>query len=88
MSEEEKKALKAIKSLEEAFKQWIEKIKEILQKIQTAIKQALCKHEEVESFTPKTKFSRISGETIYIRCVRCGKIIDKITYDYKGFGYK
>lgn len=32
MSEEEKKALKAIKSIEEAFKQWIEKIKEILQK--------------------------------------------------------
>ncbi len=32
MSEEEKKALKAIKSIEEAFKQWIEKNKRDLTK--------------------------------------------------------
>lgn len=65
-------------------------LKKLAAKIRQAfnIRQALCKHKETEKVVQDSVFKRISGETVYIRCKKCGKILDSINYEYEGFGYK
>lgn len=74
--------------MEKSLKKLAAKIRQAFKKLIITIRQALCKHKETEKVVQDSVFKRISGETVYIRCVRCGNIIDKITYDYEGFGYK
>ena len=57
-------------------------------KLAITIRQALCKHKETEKVVENSVFKRISGETVYVRCKKCGKILDSINYEYEGLGYK
>lgn len=74
--------------MEKSLKKLAEKIRQAFKKLIITIRQALCLHKETEKVVKDSVFKRISGETVYIRCKKCGKILDSINYEYEGFGYK
>lgn len=74
--------------MKKALKKLITKIRKAFKKLVITIRQALCKHKETEKVVENSVFKRISGETVYIRCKKCGKILDSINYEYEGLGYK
>lgn len=74
--------------MEKALKKLIAKTRKTFKKLAITIRQALCKHKETEKVVENSLFKRISGETVYIRCKKCEKILDSINYEYEGFGYK
>lgn len=70
------------------IKKAINNLRKFLEVLTRKIKQGLCRHKETEMVKPVTVFHRISGETVYKRCKKCGKILDSISYEYEGAGYK
>lgn len=74
--------------MEKPLKKLIAKIRKAFKRVAITIRQALCKHKETEKVVENSVFKRISGETVYVRCKRCGKILDSINYEYEGLGYK
>lgn len=74
--------------MEKALKKLAAKIRKAFKRLAITIRQALCKHKETEKVVENSVFKRISGETVYVRCKRCGKILDSINYEYEGLGYK
>lgn len=74
--------------MEKELKKLMAKIRQAFKKLIIAIRQALCKHKETEKVVKDSVLKRISGETVYIRCKKCGKILGSINYEYEGFGYK
>ena len=74
--------------MEKALKKLITKIRKAFKRLAITIRQALCKHKETEKVVENSVFKRISGETVYVRCKKCGKILDSINYEYEGLGYK
>lgn len=57
--------------------------------IKTRIKQRFCSHE-AQWMRKNDMFFNLRGETHYLVCKKCGKILDErfMEYDYDGKGFK
>ncbi len=53
------------------------------------LKQIFCRHRKTDWYLKKgTGLQAISGETRYLVCERCGKIVDTSFHRYEGGGFK
>ena len=52
------------------------------EKIKWFFKRLFCKHKECSWCRNIDLFQRISGETHYLVCQKCGKIVDTKTFIY------
>jgi len=51
------------------------------------IKQLFCKHDW-EVCRQNSMFYCISGEQLYKRCKKCGKVVEYIYREFEGAGYR
>lgn len=53
------------------------------------LRQMLCRHKwEICRKVNEFGFASISGEQLYKRCPKCGKVKEHIFREYEGMGYK
>lgn len=54
------------------------------------ISQLLCKHKNKGWYNRPSDsgYSNIRGEVRYFICEDCGKIIDRVFFEYEGMGFK
>ena len=54
------------------------------------ISQLFCKHKNKDWYKlpSKSGYSSLRGDTRYLICEDCGKVITKVFYEYEGIGYK
>lgn len=50
-------------------------------------KRLFCKHDW-EIVREKSMFFSLYGEQLYLRCKKCGKVVEYIFREYEGNGYK